>query len=91
MPSVLINEHLLILICHVSFITGIHYFLLGGGLTFIELFVKMVFFILLRMHAEGIDAMGRAAHLNYDKCFVPIPLFQSYCARCYCKIQSILL
>jgi hypothetical protein len=30
----------------------------------------MVFSILLRMNAEGIDAMGHGTHLNYGKCFI---------------------
>jgi hypothetical protein len=49
------------------------FWFIGVSLTFLELFVNMVFSILLRMHAEGIDAMGHATQLNYGKCFVPPP------------------
>jgi hypothetical protein len=50
---------------------------LGASLIFLKLFVNMVFSILLRMNAEGIDAMGHGTHLNYGKCFVP-PAFVSF-------------
>jgi hypothetical protein len=43
---------------------------LGASLIFLKLFVNMVFSILLRMNAEGIDAMGHGTHLNYGKCFI---------------------